>query len=55
MKTIIIIGVSYRARCIQPHARLTFKVSEGYSEEQIANHTNAEDVADAVFEVVTDG
>jgi short-subunit dehydrogenase len=37
------------------YLQLTEKVSEGYSEEQLANYTKAEDVAEVIFGAATDG
>ncbi|MDV6167269.1 SDR family oxidoreductase [Flavobacterium sp. DG1-102-2] len=37
------------------YRRLIDKVSEGYSEEQIANYTKAEDVAQIIYNAATDG
>ncbi|WP_348636405.1 SDR family oxidoreductase [Pedobacter gandavensis] len=48
-------GRSLQGAMHTAYARLTSKVSEGYSREQIANYTKAEDVADAVIAAVTDG
>ncbi|EDM38468.1 short-chain dehydrogenase [Pedobacter sp. BAL39] len=48
-------GGSLQGAMHTAYAHLTSKVSEGYSEEQMANSTKAEDVADTVFAAVTDG
>lgn len=50
----------FAGRSLQPgmhdaYNQLTAKVSEGYSPEQIANYTKAEDVAQVIFEAATDG
>jgi NAD(P)-dependent dehydrogenase (short-subunit alcohol dehydrogenase family) len=39
----------------EAYIQLTEKVSEGYSEEQLANYTKAEDVAEVIFGAATDG
>ncbi len=48
-------GRSLQGGMHQAYSQLTAKVSEGYSEEQIANYTKPEDVAQIVYDAATDG
>lgn len=48
-------GRSMQAASHTAYFRLTAKVSEGYSEEQIANYSRPEDVAGIIYSAVTDG
>lgn len=48
-------GRSLQGASHTAYARLTAKVSEGYSEEQIANYTRPEDVAETIYAAVNDG
>lgn len=47
-------GRSLQAGMHEAYAQLVAKVSEGYSEEQIANYTKAEDVAKIIYDAATD-
>lgn len=48
-------GRSLQGAAHPAYVQLAAKVSEGYSEEQIANYTKAADVAESIFLAVTDG
>lgn len=48
-------GRSLQGGMHEAYQQLVAKVSEGYSEEQVANYTRAEDVAQVIFEAATDG
>ena len=48
-------GRSLQGAAHGAYIQLTEKVSEGYSEEQLANYTKAEDVAEVIFGAATDG
>ncbi|WP_367331137.1 SDR family oxidoreductase [Sphingobacterium multivorum] len=48
-------GRSLQGGMHQAYSQLVAKVSEGYSEEQIANYTKAEDVAEIIYDAATDG
>jgi len=47
-------GRSLQAGMHEAYAQLVAKVSEGYSEDQIANYTKAEDVARIIYDAATD-
>lgn len=48
-------GRSMQGNAHPAYAQLVEKVSAGYSAEQIANYTKAEEVAQVVFDAATDG
>ncbi len=48
-------GRSLQGGIHEAYRKLAAKVSEGYSEEQIANYTKAEDVAQIIYDAATDG
>lgn len=48
-------GRSMEGGMHEAYGQLVAKVSEGYSEEQIANYTKAEDVAEIIYDAATDG
>ncbi|PZR27549.1 MAG: short-chain dehydrogenase/reductase [Citrobacter freundii] len=48
-------GRSLQGGMHQAYGQLVAKVSEGYSKEQIANYTKAEDVAQIIYGAATDG
>jgi len=48
-------GRSLQGAAHGAYRQLTEKVSEGYSEEQLANYTKAADVAEVIFGAATDG
>ena len=48
-------GRSLQGAAHGAYLQLTEKVSEGYSEEQLANYTKAADVAEVIFGAATDG
>ncbi|WP_343524023.1 SDR family oxidoreductase [Pedobacter sp.] len=48
-------GRSLQGGMHEAYAQLVAKVSKGYSEEQIANYTKAEDVAQIIYGAATDG
>lgn len=48
-------GRSMQGGMHNAYQQLTAKVSEGYSEEQVANYTLPEDVAQIIFDAATDG
>jgi short-subunit dehydrogenase len=48
-------GRSMQGSMHDAYQQLVAKVSEGYSEEQVANYTKAEDVAQIIFDAATDG
>ncbi len=47
-------GRSLQGGMHEAYAQLVAKVSEGYSEEQLANYTRAEDVAQIIYDAATD-
>jgi NAD(P)-dependent dehydrogenase (short-subunit alcohol dehydrogenase family) len=47
-------GRSLQSGMHQAYDQLVAKVSEGYSEEQLANYTKAEDVAKIIYDAATD-
>lgn len=47
-------GRSMQGGSHEAYSKLVDKVSEGYSEEQIANYTKAEDVAEIIYSAATD-
>ncbi|TBO36433.1 SDR family oxidoreductase [Pedobacter kyonggii] len=47
-------GRSLQGGMHDAYAQLVAKVSEGYSEEQLANYTKAEDVAQIIYDAATD-
>ncbi|WP_263602723.1 SDR family oxidoreductase [Chryseobacterium sp. PET-29] len=47
-------GRSLQGGMHEAYSQLVAKVSEGYSEEQIANYTKAEEVAQIIYEAATD-
>ncbi|MDR3678788.1 MAG: SDR family oxidoreductase [Flavipsychrobacter sp.] len=47
-------GRSLQGAMHDAYQQLVAKVSEGYSEEQVANYTKAEDVARVIFDAATD-
>ena len=47
-------GRSLQAGMHQAYAQLVAKVSEGYSEEKLANYTKAEDVAEIIYDAASD-
>jgi NAD(P)-dependent dehydrogenase (short-subunit alcohol dehydrogenase family) len=47
-------GRSLQAGMHEAYAQLVAKVSEGYSEEQLANYSKAEDVAQIIYDAATD-
>lgn len=47
-------GRSLQTGMHQAYDQLVAKVSEGYSEEQLANYTKAEDVAQIIYDATTD-
>jgi len=48
-------GRSLQGGMHEAYNRLAAKVSEGYSEEQVANYTKAADVAQIIYDAATDG
>lgn len=48
-------GRSMHGAMHEAYGKLVKKVSEGFSAEQVANYTKAEDVAQVIFEAATDG
>ncbi|BAV07072.1 Short-chain dehydrogenase [Filimonas lacunae] len=48
-------GRSLQASTHNAYEQLVAKVSEGYSEEQIAQYTKAEEVAQVIYDAATDG
>jgi NAD(P)-dependent dehydrogenase (short-subunit alcohol dehydrogenase family) len=48
-------GRSMQGGIHDAYQQLVAKVSEGYSEDQVANYTKPEDVAQVIFEAATDG
>ncbi|PSL34671.1 SDR family oxidoreductase [Chitinophaga ginsengisoli] len=48
-------GRSLQVGVHDAYQQLVAKVSEGYSEEKIANYTKAEDIAGIIYEAATDG
>lgn len=47
-------GRSMQGGSHEAYSKLVDKVSEGYSDEQIANYTKAEDVAEIIYSAATD-
>jgi len=48
-------GRSMQGGMHEAYRQLVAKVSEGYSEEQVANYTKAADVSQIIFDAATDG
>jgi len=48
-------GRSMQGGMHEAYQQLVAKVSEGYSDENVANYTKAEDVAQVIFDAATDG